>query len=202
MVQVSGHRVPNPNQCRPSRVPGRVGLTLHSRRGPTSKNRACTVGVRIFHSAGPVFRCRPRLNSNVRHTRMTAAVRQLPSRPWASNSKREFLVTFAIGQPVLSTFVAVSLSRAERSCFRCKAAAGARTFVCHRTRVVELHQGVHESARRRLDSSRQHRSAMPNPSVKRSANSVAHWSPSAGPAAHFALAAQRATLSATAYLKR
>ena len=44
--------------------------------------------------------------------------------------------------------------------------------------------------------------ALPNPSVKLSANGVPHWPPSAGPAAHFALAVQRATPSAPAYLKR
>ena len=37
--------------------------------------------------------------------------------------------------------------------------------------------------------------ALPNPSLKASPNSVAHWLSSAGPAAHFALALQRATLS-------
>ena len=36
--------------------------------------------------------------------------------------------------------------------------------------------------------------ALPNPSLKLSANSVAHWPSSAGPSAHFALAVQRATL--------
>jgi hypothetical protein len=41
----------------------------------------------------------------------------------------------------------------------------------------------------------QHRRVRPNPSLKASPNSVAHWSSSAGPAAHFALAVQRATLS-------
>jgi hypothetical protein len=40
---------------------------------------------------------------------------------------------------------------------------------------------------------------LPNPSVKRSANIASHWPSSAGPAAHFALAVQRATLLATAY---
>jgi hypothetical protein len=44
--------------------------------------------------------------------------------------------------------------------------------------------------------------SLPNPSVKRSANIASRWPSSAGPAAHFALAAQRATLLATAYLKR
>ena len=39
------------------------------------------------------------------------------------------------------------------------------------------------------------RELMPNPSLKASPNSVAHWPSSAGPAAHFALALQRATLS-------
>jgi hypothetical protein len=43
---------------------------------------------------------------------------------------------------------------------------------------------------------------LPNPSVKRSANIASRWPSSAGPAAQFALAAQRATLLATAYLKR
>jgi hypothetical protein len=43
---------------------------------------------------------------------------------------------------------------------------------------------------------------LPNPSVKRSANIASHWPSSAGPAAHFALAVQHATLLATAYLKR
>ena len=38
-------------------------------------------------------------------------------------------------------------------------------------------------------------SLKPNPSLKASPNSVAHWPSSAGPAAHFALAVQRATLS-------
>ena len=38
------------------------------------------------------------------------------------------------------------------------------------------------------------RELMPNPSLKASPNSVAHWPSSAGPAAHFALALQRATL--------
>jgi hypothetical protein len=37
------------------------------------------------------------------------------------------------------------------------------------------------------------RARTPNQSLKRSANGVAHWLPSAGPAAHFALAIQRAT---------
>ena len=44
--------------------------------------------------------------------------------------------------------------------------------------------------------------ALSNPSVKLSANGVPHWPSSAGPAAHFALAVQRATPSALAYLKR
>ena len=44
--------------------------------------------------------------------------------------------------------------------------------------------------------------ALPNPSVKLSANGVPHWPPSAGPVAHFALAVQRATPLAPAYLKR
>ena len=44
--------------------------------------------------------------------------------------------------------------------------------------------------------------ALPNPSVKLSTNGVPHWPSSAGPAAHFALAVQRATPSAPAYLKR
>jgi hypothetical protein len=44
--------------------------------------------------------------------------------------------------------------------------------------------------------------ALPNPSVKWSANIASRWPSSAGPAAHFALAVQRATLLATAYLKR
>jgi hypothetical protein len=43
---------------------------------------------------------------------------------------------------------------------------------------------------------------LPNPSVKRSANIASHWPSSAGAAPHFALAVQRATLLATAYLKR
>jgi len=34
---------------------------------------------------------------------------------------------------------------------------------------------------------------LPNPSLKRSANGMSHWPSSAGPAAHFALALQRAT---------
>ena len=38
----------------------------------------------------------------------------------------------------------------------------------------------------------------PNPSLKRSANSVAHWPSSAGASPHFALAVQRATLSSPA----
>ena len=40
--------------------------------------------------------------------------------------------------------------------------------------------------------------ALPNPSLKLSANGVPHWPSSAGPAAHFALAVQRATPSAPA----
>ena len=43
---------------------------------------------------------------------------------------------------------------------------------------------------------------LPNPSVKLSVNGVPHWPSSAGPAAHFALAVQRATPSSPAYLKR
>ena len=41
--------------------------------------------------------------------------------------------------------------------------------------------------------------ALPNPSLKASPDSVAHWPSSAGPAAHFALAVQRATLSGPPY---
>ena len=44
--------------------------------------------------------------------------------------------------------------------------------------------------------------ALPNHSVKLSANGVPHWPSSAGPAAHFALAVQRVTPSSSAYLKR
>ena len=44
--------------------------------------------------------------------------------------------------------------------------------------------------------------ALPNPSVKLSTNGMPHWPSSAGPAAHFALAAQRAMPSAPAYLER
>jgi len=36
---------------------------------------------------------------------------------------------------------------------------------------------------------------MPNPSLKRSTNGMAHWPSSAGPSAHFALAVQHATPS-------
>jgi hypothetical protein len=43
---------------------------------------------------------------------------------------------------------------------------------------------------------------LPNPSVKRSANIASRWPSSAGAAPHFALAVQRATPLATAYLKR
>jgi len=39
---------------------------------------------------------------------------------------------------------------------------------------------------------------LPNPSFKRSANGMSHWPSSAGPAAHFALAVQRATPSSPA----
>ena len=42
------------------------------------------------------------------------------------------------------------------------------------------------------------RALMPNPSLKRSANGMSRWPSSAGPAAHFALAVQRATLSVPA----
>jgi hypothetical protein len=38
------------------------------------------------------------------------------------------------------------------------------------------------------------RRVWPNPSFKRSSNSMSRWPSSAGPAAHFALAVQRATL--------
>ena len=44
--------------------------------------------------------------------------------------------------------------------------------------------------------------ARPNPSVELRANGMAHWPSSAGPAAHFALAVQRATPSSPAHLKR
>ena len=44
--------------------------------------------------------------------------------------------------------------------------------------------------------------ALPNPSVKLSTNGVPRWPSSAGPLAHFALAVQRVTPSAPAYLKR
>ena len=44
--------------------------------------------------------------------------------------------------------------------------------------------------------------ALPNPSVKLSANGMPHWPSSAGPAAHFALAVQRATPLVPAYLER
>ena len=44
--------------------------------------------------------------------------------------------------------------------------------------------------------------ALPNPSVKLSANGVPHWPSSAGPAAHFALAVHHVTPSSPAYLKR
>ena len=44
--------------------------------------------------------------------------------------------------------------------------------------------------------------ALPNPSVKLSANGVPRWPSSAGPAAHFALAVQHVTPSSPAYLKR
>jgi hypothetical protein len=45
-------------------------------------------------------------------------------------------------------------------------------------------------------------SVPPNPSVKRSANGMAHWPSSAGASPHFALAVQRAMPLAPAYLKR
>jgi hypothetical protein len=44
--------------------------------------------------------------------------------------------------------------------------------------------------------------ALPNPSVKRSANIASRWPSSAGATPHFALAVPHATLLATAYLKR
>ena len=43
---------------------------------------------------------------------------------------------------------------------------------------------------------------MPNQSVKLSENGMSRWPSSAGPAAHFSLAVQRATLSTPAYLER
>jgi hypothetical protein len=42
-------------------------------------------------------------------------------------------------------------------------------------------------------SNSKHWRALPNPSLKRTPNSIAFWPSSAGPAAHFAPAAQRAT---------
>ena len=54
--------------------------------------------------------------------------------------------------------------------------------------------------RRRPPQPQQHHSAVrPNTALKRNANSVARRPASAGPAAHFALAVQRATLLASAY---
>jgi len=44
----------------------------------------------------------------------------------------------------------------------------------------------------------QFRALMPNPSLKRSANGMSRWPSSAGPAAHFALAVQRAMPSSPA----
>jgi len=44
--------------------------------------------------------------------------------------------------------------------------------------------------------------ASSNPSLKRSANGMARWPSSAGPAAHFALAVQRAMPSLPAWLER
>ena len=43
-----------------------------------------------------------------------------------------------------------------------------------------------------------HASVQPNNSFKLSPNGMSHWPPSAGPAAHFALAVQRATPSVPA----
>ena len=43
-----------------------------------------------------------------------------------------------------------------------------------------------------------HRELRPNLSLKRSANGMSRWPSSAGPAAHFALAAQRAMPSSPA----
>ena len=44
-----------------------------------------------------------------------------------------------------------------------------------------------------LRAVRSNREVLPNPSLKVSTNGVARWPSSAGPAAHFALAVQRAT---------
>ena len=55
-----------------------------------------------------------------------------------------------------------------------------------------------ESRSHEIFSRCQPRKLMPNPSLKRSANGMARWPSSAGPAAHFALAVQRAMPSSPA----
>ena len=71
------------------------GLTLRSRRGPTSKRQARAVGWRIFHRAGLAICCRSRLSSNVRHLKHPPTM------------SIEFLGPFGLG--ALAAFLIVGL---------------------------------------------------------------------------------------------
>jgi hypothetical protein len=86
MVQVSGHRLPNQNQCSPACVSRRVGLTPRSSGAPTAGHQARACGT-PYIVTGPGLapcRCRP-LSSNVRQRRNDRARAQESQRlsAWA-----------------------------------------------------------------------------------------------------------------------
>jgi hypothetical protein len=88
------------------------------------------------------------------------------------------------------------------SCVWQRPASSPREIAAWRGRWQRSSAAVHQefqgkqgrrANRRAAIGIRSNRARAPNPPLKRSANGVPHWPPSARPAAHFALAAQRVT---------
>ena len=176
-------------------------LTPRSSRAPTACHAGPAGGTQyIFASRARASHRRCRLNSNVRQHDMTALVCHYPARP-SGLAFTHSPVNPGFSLPPLHYFGCIAANSKPRS--RVSASPRERgpavTAACHHFRPPPwLARERAKVAPAALCLHCHHRRALPNPSFKPSPNSVARRPSSAGPAAHHALAVQRATLSVPA----
>ena len=176
-------------------------LTPRSSGAPTAGHQARSGGTRYNFASPGLASCRRRpLSSNVRQHNLTALVCLYPAQP-GSPAFTHSPVSPGFSLPPVHYFGCIAANSKARP--RVSGSPRERgpvvTAACHhRTPPPWPARERAEVAPAALRLHRYHRRVLPNPSFKPSPNSVARRPSSAGPAAHDALAVQRATLSVPA----
>jgi hypothetical protein len=186
----------------------KCGLTLHSRGGPTARHQArATERGRLFSVARA---WRPTvglpLSSNVRKTQMrictpSAIVFEVGGGLPALRGGKSVSSCASANSP-WCLWLAPCCTMCGGSCVSQRPVSSPREIAAGRGRWRQSSGVVRREFQGMLgwcghfvaaNGIRSNRARTPNPPLKRSANGVSHWPSSARPAAHFALAAQRAT---------